>query len=216
MRLSVARLAELTLERLAKGPDSSARIRSEIANELGLDRALLANRRFINLHAWALVRLQAVGAIEKLGKGRYGLREPATVPNDASVEPLPTEDGAPLPQWARDMIRNASARNRRRWNAPAFTREDLAHLWMSCGGCCSLTGLDFLDTQVGTGKARRPYAPSLDRIDSRAPYSRANCRLVLASVNFALNSFGDDVFERITDAAVAARQRKSHVQEMTA
>ena len=53
-----------------------------------------------------------------------------------------------------------------------------------------LTHLAFRETSVGEGKARRPFAPSLDRIDPGEPCSRRNCRLVLQAVNFALNAWG--------------------------
>ena len=71
-----------------------------------------------------------------------------------------------------------------------------------------LSGLAFRLTEVGSGAARRPYAPSLDRIDATLPYSRANCRLVLQAVNFALNSFGDDVFLEMARATTEHMNRE--------
>lgn len=44
--------------------------------------------------------------------------------------------------------------------------------------------------QVGGGKARRPYAPSLDRIDPGRGYEPDNVRLVCAVANFAMNAWG--------------------------
>jgi hypothetical protein len=64
-----------------------------------------------------------------------------------------------------------------------------------------MTGLAFDDKQVGTGQARRPFAPSLDRVDPEKPYTVENCRLVLQGVNFALNRYGDDTFLDIATAA---------------
>lgn len=64
---------------------------------------------------------------------------------------------------------------------------------------------------MGSGAARKAYAPSLDRIDPEKPYLRDNCRLVRVCVNFALNAFGDEVFEEMTEAAVAFRRRQSSV-----
>ena len=77
--------------------------------------------------------------------------------------------------------------------------------WKEGEGRCMLTNLPFRETQVGAGKARRPYAPSLDRIDSSKPYTRRNCRLVLQAVNFALNAFGDDVFLLMAEGATKVR-----------
>ena len=54
------------------------------------------------------------------------------------------------------------------------------------------------------GAARRAFAPSLNRINPKKPYSRENCRFVLVAVNFALNAFGDEVLDRIV---LARRER---------
>jgi hypothetical protein len=105
------------------------------------------------------------------------------------------------------MVVRAAWKNGRRWNGAAFTESDLRAVWQRCNGCCQLTGLAFLETKVGTGRARRPYAPSLDRIDPERPYTRENCRLVLQAVNFALNAWGDEVFALVTEASVKHRAK---------
>ncbi len=69
------------------------------------------------------------------------------------------------------------------------------------GGCCALTGVPFNLREVGSGAAKRPFAPSLDRIDPTSGYTRENIRLVCQVVNFALNSYGEDVFLEIAVAA---------------
>jgi hypothetical protein len=74
-------------------------------------------------------------------------------------------------------------------------------LFEAQGGRCALTGIGFDLRVVGTGQARRPFAPSLDRIDASAGYTRDNIRLVCQAVNFALNAFGEDVFREIALAA---------------
>ena len=53
------------------------------------------------------------------------------------------------------------------------------------------------------GQARRPFAPSLDRIDSSGGYTRDNTRLVCQAVNFALNAFGEDIFREVVLAAAS-------------
>ena len=74
-------------------------------------------------------------------------------------------------------------------------------LYDAQGGRCAITGLPFNLRVVGSGAARRPFAPSLDRIDSDSGYTRDNTRLVCQVVNFALNSYGEDVFLEIAIAA---------------
>ena len=90
-----------------------------------------------------------------------------------------------------------------------LTEADMVSLWDRCGGVCSLSGLPFSGEKIGTGKAQRPYHPSLDRIDPERPYSVDNCRLVLQAVNFALNAFGDEVFLTIAQAVAQKNSRES-------
>lgn len=47
-------------------------------------------------------------------------------------------------------------------------------LFEAQGARCALTGIGFDLRVVGTGQARRPFAPSLDRIDASAGYTRDN------------------------------------------
>jgi hypothetical protein len=70
-------------------------------------------------------------------------------------------------------------------------------LFEAQGGRCALTGVEFDLRVVGAGQARRPFAPSLDRIDCSGGYTRDNARLVCQAVNFALNAFGEDIFREI-------------------
>jgi hypothetical protein len=103
------------------------------------------------------------------------------------------------------LVAGATQKNAARWGAEPFQPDDLVALWKDGEGRCMLTGLPFRETAVGSGRARRPFAPPLDRIDSSQPYSRRNCRLVLQAVNFALNSGGDDVFLAIAEGAIRVR-----------
>jgi hypothetical protein len=105
------------------------------------------------------------------------------------------------------MVARATWKNAKRWQAPPFTKDQLRALWDTCGGRCMLTGLPFKETHIGTGRARKPHAPSLDRIDAEQPYTQENCRLVLQAVNFALNAWGDEVFVEVTKAAVPYRHK---------
>lgn len=64
-------------------------------------------------------------------------------------------------------------------------------------GCCVLTGIPF-DPEPGS-----PFRPSIDRIDCDQGYVEGNVRVVCAIVNYALNTFGDDAFDRMCRARVA-------------
>ena len=57
-------------------------------------------------------------------------------------------------------------------------------------GFCELTGLPF-DLQYYSEAKNNPYAPSLDRIDSKNKnYTPDNVRLVLSFINIAINDLG--------------------------
>jgi hypothetical protein len=200
---SVAELAEATLDLLRRqSPMASGAMRAALAHPLSLTPDHPEWPRFVNNHAWSLVKLRADGAIRKAAPGLYALDAVgAEVKPDVATIPIVAD--APLPAWARVMIGSARRRDEMRWGGGEFSEADLRHLWQQCGGGCAMTGLPFLETQIGTGRARRPYAPSLDRIDPEKPYSRANCRLFCMAVNFALNAFGDDVFLTMAKAAVS-------------
>jgi hypothetical protein len=62
--------------------------------------------------------------------------------------------------------------------------------WERCDGRCAVAGPRVQRGASRRGKARRPYAPSLDRIDPRRGYEPDNVRLVCAVANFAMNAWG--------------------------
>ena len=65
---------------------------------------------------------------------------------------------------------------------------------------CTLTKIDFVFEKVKTSK--RPFAPSIDRVDSTLGYVKGNVRLVCTIVNIALNEFGDEIFGKMCEAYV--------------
>jgi hypothetical protein len=132
----------------------------------------------------------------------------------------------PLPVQMRGVLRSivdgARQRARRAWReADADIMAFALDLYQAQGGRCALSGLPFDLRSVGYGQVRRPFAPSLDRIDSRGGYTRDNVRLVCQVVNFALNAYGEDIFREIAVATagfepsevassdVTERQRKA-------
>lgn len=208
---AVAELAELTLGLLRERPMISAAMREDIAGKRDLKPDDPEWPRFVNNHAWALVRLQAEGHVWKAESGHYAMR-----PSSRAVPPVkivkgllpeaPVECGKPLPTWADQMQRAKNKINALRWpdRCARLSDEDIFTLWKDCNGYCVLTGLQFTSDSYGGGAAKRAFGPSLDRIDPTEPYTLANCRFVLVTVNFALNAFGDEVFDRI----VAARHKQ--------
>lgn len=94
------------------------------------------------------------------------------------------------PRWARDAVNAATARNAKRGTLAQFSLEDLSYVWDKSGGRCAVSGLEFSCERIGIGQARRPFAPSLDRIDPTKPYPRENVRVVAQVANFAVNAWG--------------------------
>lgn len=84
----------------------------------------------------------------------------------------------------------------------------LIELANRASGRCMLTGIEW-DFEESNASGKRPWAPSLDRIDASEGYSPSNCRLVCIAVNIALSDFGDKVLLRI---ALALANRLPHVR----
>lgn len=77
-----------------------------------------------------------------------------------------------------------------------LTREEIGALVARAGGRCELTGIPFSDARP-RGCRRAPFAPSIDRIDSRDGYTAANCRLVCFAANVALNQWGEGTLRQL-------------------
>jgi hypothetical protein len=98
--------------------------------------------------------------------------------------------------WFSKVLPAAEKRAKRKRQPFALSREDLRAICLRSSGCCEVTGLPFSMTGHGSSKMR-PFAPSLDRIDSARGYESGNCRLVCAAVNIAMFSWGEELFRSI-------------------
>lgn len=72
---------------------------------------------------------------------------------------------------------------------------------------CAVTGIPFDFTRL-EGLKRRPFGASLDRINSKAGYTKENCRLVCCAVNLALNEWGEDVFRYVAQCLTECHSGK--------
>jgi hypothetical protein len=97
------------------------------------------------------------------------------------------------------VYHNAKSRSVLRGIPFALTESDFAKLVLRAGGRCELTGIPFR-YECGQDVRRRPFAPSLDRIDRRYGYDLANCRLVCVAINIALNEWGEGTFMVLASA----------------
>lgn len=94
------------------------------------------------------------------------------------------------------VIKNARARQ-----LPVeITLADVEAMWDANSGRCALSGIPF--DFARRGRRRRPFAPSIDRIDCTQGYTRANCRLVCVAVNYAMSDWGEGVLRQIAHGLV--------------
>lgn len=101
---------------------------------------------------------------------------------------------------AIDNSMTAALRRGETW----FGHMEVDQLIARSNGLCELTGIRF-SLANPTNARRRPFLPSIDRIEHAKPYSLANCRLICCCINIALNDWGDGVFWTVVEAAWKAR-----------
>lgn len=96
-----------------------------------------------------------------------------------------------------------SRKNAERRGIPfLLSRQAFDDLVARADGRCMVSGIPF-DFAHLPGSTRRPYAASLDRIDSRKGYTDRNVRLVCVLVNVALNEWGLDPLLKVAYGLVA-------------
>jgi len=111
-----------------------------------------------------------------------------------------------MPKWSRVLIARANAMT----PVPGFSPRDMIVTWERCEGRCAVSGLPFSLAEIGHGRARRPFAPSLDRIDPALGYTPENLRLVCVAANFGMNAWGQEVYLHVARGAVAKADANAH------
>lgn len=107
--------------------------------------------------------------------------------------------------WASAAYHRAKTNAKERGIPFLITLEDFKNIIERAGGKCEVSGIAFC-FKTGRGEfRRRPFIPSLDRIDSSKPYEYDNLRLVCAMVNSAMSDYPDSLFfkmcKRVTENA---------------
>lgn len=86
-----------------------------------------------------------------------------------------------------------------------LTKDDFNALLAEANGRCVLSGIIFNTDRFGS---KRPFAPSLDRIDTREGYTKNNCRIVCVIANLAMNDWGFDAMMFFANMLVGYQNRK--------
>jgi hypothetical protein len=118
---------------------------------------------------------------------------------------MPEEDFGRILRQIFCSIRNRAVRR----GQPHLTKEDVWTLWRRAAGHCQVSGIKF-SLQTVRGTSMRPWAPSIDRINSRGTYEIDNCRFVCTAVNLAMSQWGEKVLMTI----VTAMARKLYIGEV--
>ncbi|OGT57500.1 MAG: hypothetical protein A3E01_08150 [Gammaproteobacteria bacterium RIFCSPHIGHO2_12_FULL_63_22] len=80
-----------------------------------------------------------------------------------------------------------------------INRDDIVMIYGRSNGKCQVSSITFNRFRPA-GSTKRPWFPSLDRIDSAAAYTPKNCRLVCVAVNFAMGEWGEWVVRALASA----------------
>jgi hypothetical protein len=104
-------------------------------------------------------------------------------------------------QEAIEVFQRAIKGAKRRGIEFDITQDDVQAMLERQNYRCAITQKPF-NNRKPAGQRNRPWAASLDRIDSSRGYSVENCRLVCTFVNVALNNYGDGLYTELLEHMV--------------
>lgn len=105
-------------------------------------------------------------------------------------------------ETARRLVSRSRASAQSRGMDFNVTPESIYDLMEASKFHCCLSGIAFSTADRLPGDTRNPWAPSIDRIDSRGGYTRDNVRVVSVAANLALADWGYDVLLRLAEGMV--------------
>jgi hypothetical protein len=114
---------------------------------------------------------------------------------------LKKPERSPLEIAIRQAIHVAGRNAKTRNLEFSLTPEDILKIAARHGNVCAVSGLEF-DLSGAKNNVRRPYFPSIDRIDNAKGYVRGNVRVVCVAVNVAMNVWGESVLRKIAESMV--------------
>jgi hypothetical protein len=149
----------------------------------------------------ALKRSRATGNLEPYP---HRCRPPENEARKGQREKREWTAPSPLPAWGKRLYdqtyRNAVKRGLL-WRIRDF---ELAEMIRRADGRCEVSGIPF-SFERHASAMRRPFAPSIDRIDSAVGYTPANTRLVSCIVNSAMGEWGEETFLKVVQAVSERR-----------
>jgi hypothetical protein len=105
----------------------------------------------------------------------------------------------------------------RETNAPAkgirwqLSLRNFWHAVIAAGGRCQVTEQPF-DRYAKGASGKRPFLPSLDRVDSHLGYQPGNIEFTTVIVNLAINDFGRDVFFEMLRHGITSDKFGQYIQ----
>lgn len=102
------------------------------------------------------------------------------------------------PKWAKDLYHAARVRAAKKGIEFSLTYSDLAELVAQADGRCLISKIPFEFDKQGH-RVKRPFAPSMDRINHEVGYVLGNVRFVSVAANVAMNVWGEAALRRLAE-----------------